>query len=305
MVFELSFTTADGSVIRIGALDERARGVLETTARIHEIPPPEELPERSESCRVILFSERNGLPPGVPAKPVLTISGLEIYRSGNLFYYGLSELPPPTWEESFRYRLPLLNAMMAATLEDGKSILFHGCLLLNDAGEGIVLTGESEVGKSTTFRRWIAAGGTGLCDDLMILTVLPSAGGGCRFCAQPLPTWSRCLREGVPAEVLRYPLGKAVNVRHILWLTRSATDREEILPVPVQKWHGQLLAACNQHLLFSQYALSVEERRNLVMAYWKIVDEIDRIYRPLALAAHLKGDLRETWKQLESYGRKE
>ena len=94
-------------------------------------------------------------------------------------------VPPPTWEESFRYRLPLLNAMMAATLEDGKSILFHGCLLLNDAGEGIVLTGESEVGKSTTFRRWIAAGGTGLCDDLMILTVLPSAGGGCRFCAQP------------------------------------------------------------------------------------------------------------------------
>ena len=47
--------------------------------------------------------------------------------------------------------------MMLAALDGRKAILFHGCLLLNGEGEGILLTGESEIGKSTTFRRWKAA----------------------------------------------------------------------------------------------------------------------------------------------------
>ena len=212
--------------------------------------------------------------------------------------FRLAEVPPPTWEESLRYRLPLLAAVMTATLEGRQVVLFHGCLLLRDDGEGIVLTGESEVGKSTTFRRWQTAGGRGLCDDLMILSRGTGADGRSCFYAQPLPTWSRCLREGIAAKELRYPVNEKIPIRRILWLTRSATEREELIPVTIQKWHGQLLAACNQHMLFTQYALTVEERRQLVMECWKIVDEIDTIYSPLAFAAHLQGDLRETLKHV-------
>lgn len=299
MSFELIFPAADGTVVRLEALDRESCSILETTARIHEIAPPKERSEEGEICRVRLFSARHHRPSDLPAKPVLTVPGVEIYRAGTVFYYRIAETPPPTWEESFRYRLPFLNAMMLAALDGRKAILFHGCLLLNGEGEGILLTGESEIGKSTTFRRWKAAGGEGLCDDLMILSAVPAEEGHSRFFAQPLPTWSRCLREGIAAERLRYPFEKTVAVRHILWLTRSVTGREEILSIPLPKWHGQLLAACNQHLLFSQYALTVEERRKLVMAYWNMVDEIDKVYSPRALAAHLDGNLRETLKQLK------
>lgn len=304
MFFELPITAANGVVIRIGAMDEDSLAVLETTARIHETAPPEKTEKENPCCRVKLCSARNPLPSGVPHEPVLTVPGVDIHRAGKDFYYRIAETPPPTWEESLRYRLPLLNAIMTATLEGRKLILFHGCLLLDDTGEGIILTGESEVGKSTTFRRWLAGGGQGMCDDLMLLSRIPSAADVRNgFFAQPLPTWSRCLREGIPAKDLRYPVNRKVPVRRILWLTRSTTGREELIPIPIQKWHGQLLAACNQHMLFSQHALTLEERKQLAMEYWKFVDEIDKFYSPLALAAHLEGNLRDTLNQLESYGR--
>lgn len=295
---ELPIITANGTVIRIGALDEFSQPVLETIARIHETAMPQPPSRESGECRVQLLSVKSALPEGVSPEPVLTVPGVEIHRGGDTLYFRLAEVPPPTWEESLRYRLPLLAAVMAATLEGRQVVLFHGCLLLRDDGEGIVLTGESEVGKSTTFRRWQTAGGRGLCDDLMILSRGAGADGRSCFYAQPLPTWSRCLREGIAAKELRYPVNEKIPIRRILWLTRSATEREELIPVTIQKWHGQLLAACNQHMLFTQYALTVEERRQLVMECWKIVDEIDTIYSPLALAAHLQGNLRETLKHV-------
>lgn len=294
----LSITAANGTRFRIGAADEPARQVLETTARIHEAARPEEFPGAADDCRVWLCSARTPLSDDIPAEPVLTLPGLTIHRGGDRFLYRLAETPSATWEKCLPYRLPLLNSVMNATLAGCGTLLFHGCLLLNDAGEGIILTGESEIGKSTTFRRWQAAGGRGMCDDLMILSHVADPGGGCRFYAQPLPTWSRCQREGVAAETLRYPVNATVPVRRILWLTRSTTDREELSPVPLQKWHGQLLAACNQHTLYLQQLLQLEERRQLALECWKIIDEIDKLFSPLALAAHLQGDLRNTLKSI-------
>ena len=296
--WELSISAANGTEFRLAAADEFARGIIETTARIHETPPPAEHAKADSSCRVRLFSARTSLPDEVPPEPALTLPGMEIFRSGDTVFYRLAETPPASWEECLRYRLPLLTSVMNATLAGSEALLFHGCLLLTDDDAGIILTGESEIGKSTTFRRWQTAGGRGLCDDLMILSRGTGADDRSCFYAQPLPTWSRCLREGIAAKELRYPVNEKIPIRRILWLTRSATEREELIPVTIQKWHGQLLAACNQHMLFIQYALTVEERRQLVMECWKIVDEIDTIYSPLALAAHLQGNLRETLKHV-------
>ena len=294
----LSIKTANGSMIRLGAADDVSNSILETTARIHEtdFPRPESL-SGSAFPDVILHSGAP-LPDGVSAEPLLQAGGVEIFRAGNRFRFRISGQVPEGWEESLRYRLPLLHAVMLATLSGSECCLFHGCLLLNSNGEGVILTGESEVGKSTTFRRWLNSGGEGLCDDLMILSCVREENGKISFYAQPLPTWSRCLREGVPAKEMRCPVTRTAKIRRILWLTRSATDREELTGVSIQKWHGQLLAACNQHTLFLQQALTMEERRRLALECWKIVDEIDKAYSPLALAAHLDGDLRKTLEKI-------
>ena len=296
--WELSISAANGTEFRLAAADEFARGILETTARIHETPPPAEHAKADSSCRVRLFSARTSLPDEVPPEPALTLPGMEIFRSGDTVFYRLAETPPASWEECLRYRLPLLTSVMNATLAGSEALLFHGCLLLTDDDAGIILTGESEIGKSTTFRRWLTAGGRGMCDDLMILSHVAEADGSSRFYAQPLPTWSRCQREGIAGESLRCPVTEKIPVRRILWLTRSTTDREELVPVSLQKWHGQLLAACNQHTLYLQQLLTLEERRQLAMECWKTVDRIDRLFSPLALAAHLQGDLRNSLKAI-------
>ena len=139
----LSIKTANGSMIRLGAADDVSNSILETTARIHEtdFPCPESL-SGSAFPDVILHSGAP-LPDGVSAEPLLQAGGVEIFRAGNRFRFRISGQVPEGWEESLRYRLPLLHAVMLATLSGSECCLFHGCLLLNSNGEGVILTGEA------------------------------------------------------------------------------------------------------------------------------------------------------------------
>ena len=112
------------------------------------------------------------------------------------------------------WELILLNALIPLVLKGYRFAIIHGALLELEDGRGILLSAESGVGKSTTCRRWEACGGKYTSDDMILLEYDTSEG----IIAHPLPTWSRCIREGT--EHLCYPLQRRIPLAGLLVLLR-------------------------------------------------------------------------------------
>ena len=82
------------------------------------------------------------------------------------------------------WQLGLLTACISAVLRGARILPVHGALLAVSKG-GLLLCGQSGMGKSTTSRRWQAAGGSVPADDMVLL----ECGGDCPSAAdlEPLP----------------------------------------------------------------------------------------------------------------------
>jgi|GEM_PF-2465562 len=193
-------------------------------------------------------------------------------------------------EELARVRFPLMLLLMQGTVNDLSCIMLHGAMLEDADGKAIVVIASSGVGKSTTARRFIAAGGIAPHDDQMLLC-WNSTGAKDDFFIHGLPTWSRVFNRGLDGEV--FPFTPRREVKNIYVLTRG-TDREEIVELPMAAWHGHLLAAFFEHMVWPEVILSTAEKLQLSAKVWNLVRCLDRRFRPLSLSARLDGDLLKT-----------
>lgn len=182
--------------------------------------------------------------------------------------------------------------LLALILRSYKLAVVHGALLELPDGRGVLLSAESGVGKSTTSRRWEASGGKYTSDDMILLEYDTPEG----VIAHPLPTWSRCLREGT--ENLCYPIQKKIPLAGLLVLSRAKGDEPE--RIVDMTWHEFLCqvyqSVCYFHInLIKRFPEA--EQRQLIANNQSCARKLCSLFPPRALMARLDGDLRETLKE--------
>ncbi len=185
--------------------------------------------------------------------------------------------------------LSLLYAVCSAMFRGHPVLLIHGALLETARG-GVLLSGESGVGKSTTFRRWQEAGGMAYADDMVLLEELEHG----RWQARPLPTWSRCAQS---FEGLCFPVDHAVPLIGVLGLARSADDSEAVRPVSGTDFFVQLYSSAFMFLSKLAPTFPEAEQHALVDVLRCRVGKLTEVYPPRALFARLDGDLTRTLKE--------
>ena len=214
------------------------------------------------------------------------IIGRKSLRQGNRIdvHYSPSYLHDN--REAFLLRQCVFSAITMACLADGENFaLFHGTFLEENAEEGILLFGESGIGKSTTYRRWLTEGGSCTADDALLLFY--SNG---QFYVRPLPTWSHWMANG---NQRIYPVQKAFRVRTMYWLTRDA-DRQQITPAEPARYHCQMLSAMLLHAYGPHRTFSSAEIMEHGEVTWQFIQRLDRIFPARAFRAHLEYPLKDT-----------
>ena len=265
--------------IAVGASGEENCGLLELLAGM---PRLECRPGEARETPVLLDSERENC---VPVTHSFRWTDCR-FDAGRI----VQAFREPCREQAARgaaMRL-MLNCGYVLELLKGQTpfALFHGALLETAAGDGVLLFGTSEVGKTTSLNRWLAEGGRGTADD----EVLVFRQGEEFFC-RPLPTWSRCMLEGWDAR--QYPVAQAVRLRRLLWLTRGER-KQEIVPAAPAAWHTHLLSALVLHLYGPLRLFPAPVKRQAGEINWRFIEALDRKFAPRTLKAHLQYPLHET-----------
>jgi len=188
------------------------------------------------------------------------------------------------------WRNSLRLAQIARILKGEKLLLMHGCLLKLADGGGVLLCGQSGMGKTTTAQRWREEGGDVAADDMVLLEY-----GGEVLYAHPLPTWSRCI-ETVPNE--HFCAEEAVPLKTILALSRDEKS-EEIREVEGFKYMTAIFASC---MLFTfrkgRQELSEElQLRLAAIVKQGAIDIYDR-FPHRTLFANLQCSLKQTFSRL-------
>ena len=184
------------------------------------------------------------------------------------------------------WQLGLLTACISTVLRGARILPVHGALLAVSKG-GLLLCGQSGMGKSTTSRRWRAAGGSVPADDMVLLEC-----GGEEVIAHPLPTWSRC-RESL--EGASYPFEPALPVAGVFALARGE-EREELKEAASREFFMSIYSACCCFASPLVRLLPQEERERLLAAIRETADRLAEVSPPTALFAHLDGNLQKTLK---------
>lgn len=184
------------------------------------------------------------------------------------------------------WRFLLAGACIHAFFKRKAVAMVHGTLLEIEPGRGILLYGQSGVGKSTTAMRYRKAGGNCFADDEILL-----AWDGTSFHAHPLPTWSAFYRKG--PDGFLYPFDRSVRVERAYWLTRGK-DREFIGTVDRQMRKAQFMSAFSLHAFHIISKLSLEAKREWALKSFEFVEDLERAYEPLAFHAHLDADIMKT-----------
>ncbi len=180
-------------------------------------------------------------------------------------------------------KLMLFGHAMALTRPENRFNLMHGALLENPDGSCTLLFGDSGVGKSTSVRRYRAAGGQAVADDLFFAYF-----EGGKLYARPMPTWS-AVAAGTNLDC--YDFARSLPVSQLLLLLRDP-EREHLGEVSSEQFRLSLLK-------------SVAETSNWILPFagevWKerIVDHLMSFTRdltaqfpPRAFFANLHGDIR-------------
>ena len=163
--------------------------------------------------------------------------------------------------------------------------LFHGTFLEENQDEGILLFGESGIGKSTSRQRWLNEGGTSTADDALYLF----AHNG-QYFVRPLPTWSHYLANG---NTRIYPVEKTFRVRAIYWLSRDA-EKQKIVPAEPARYHCQLLSAMFLHAYGTHRTFSTEEIQAYGELAWDFIQKLGKTFPMQEFRAHLDYPLKST-----------
>lgn len=285
MIKYLELATATNDRIVICAEGEAAVFILTRLSTLMGLPLTD---STTASPRLTLYSP-DARPSELNESPAATYAGYDIYpQSGHLRLC----LVPNHLEvlELARVRFPLMAVLMQAVMDNIPCILFHGSMLEDSDGHATLLVASSGVGKSTSARRFAEAGGVAHFDDQMLLC-RRQEGDSVRFYVHGLPTWSRVFEKGYEGNV--FPFQPPRPVKNIYCLTRSA-EREEIRPLPLPMWHGHLVAAMLEHLIWPEAILDTDGKLRLASICWKFVESLDQVFLPMELAAHLDFNLKET-----------
>ena len=183
------------------------------------------------------------------------------------------------------WQTSLMMAGLNAILRGNKAVICHGALLETEGG-GVVIFGESGMGKSTASRRWREKGCNAIADDMLLLEFSED---GREIAAHRLPTWSACFEGTNPGN---YPVTKAIPVRNVLALGRSESGRDEIVELSTAQYFAQCYRSMFYWNLFYSDKLSDAMKQRLADATRQFAETISRNFPPHALLTVLDGDLR-------------
>ncbi|GEM_PF-3018903 len=179
----------------------------------------------------------------------------------------------------------LLYGYTASLIDGGNFDLIHGALLEDAPGSATLLFGESGIGKSTSVRRWRAAGKTAIADDMVYLY--------CRdgeYFARPLPTWSACL-EGTNLDC--YDFNREVHVSRALLLLRDP-ETEHVGEIPAIHYRLSAIKAVSETSSWLLPYLPGDWRDALADRLMTFSRAMVEKFPPRALLAHLAGNLVES-----------
>jgi len=186
------------------------------------------------------------------------------------------------------FRFTVLLAILSGMFRSGRIAALHGVLLEDDDGRGMLLCGQSGIGKSTTMRRWKAGGGKVYADDLVLLEEDGTGG----YMASPFPTWSRC-RQKLEGEC--FPVSHKVELKALLEATRSQTGREYIGEVTEVEYFS---AVYNALFLHMGYLIKDHPEKYCGELAGKSKDFAVKLaghFKPGAFFADLNADIRKTF----------
>ncbi|MFH1269168.1 MAG: SynChlorMet cassette protein ScmC [Planctomycetota bacterium] len=129
-------------------------------------------------------------------------------------------LSPPEDEDMLTIQMTYLSLAVARDVQTRGGLLLHGALAERD-GNGIILAGPGNVGKSTASRR-LPHPWKSLCDD----TCLVVRDGQDRYWAHPWPTWSE-FYQNVPGGT--WDVQQAVPLKAVFFLQQSCKDSVEAI----------------------------------------------------------------------------
>lgn len=284
----LELAAGNGVRLVLGAAGTAANRVLTRLAQLLGVTPKRCCDDFREA-QTVIFSPAEAHRATGESGEVTTCAGYEIKRNRRSVHLMMTESGEV--DELARVRYPLMMLIMQTMLNGEPCILFHGALLERSDGAATVVIASSGVGKSTTARRFIAGGGKAQFDDQMLLCWRETASGSPEFSVHGLPTWSRVFQDGLGRECFGFE--RKYSLRQLYCLGRGE-GAEEIRPLPLAVWHGQLVAAMLEHLVWPQAILSGDEKVAMGKFCWQLAQQLDRVFRPQQLAATLDGDLHRT-----------
>ncbi|MBQ7394064.1 MAG: hypothetical protein IJV89_06935 [Lentisphaeria bacterium] len=254
----------------IAAADDLSASLLQELAKSLDIKCQSGMPEE---VHVLLQSD--------PA-----VKGMRRLRQGTQY----TVLYPPSYIHDNREAFLLRECVCAAItldcfLNKTDATLFHGTFLEENQDEGILLFGESGIGKSTSRQRWLNEGGTSTADDALYLF----AHNG-QYFVRPLPTWSHYLANG---NTRIYPVEKTFRVRAIYWLSRDA-EKQKIVPAEPARYHCQLLSAMFLHAYGTHRTFSTEELQAYGELAWDFIQKLGKTFPMQEFRAHLDYPLKST-----------
>lgn len=179
--------------------------------------------------------------------------------------------------------MTLAMACVHAIQRGEKFILCH-CTLLETPQGGVLLFGESGVGKSTASARWRAQGGQCISDDMALMDF--SDRGGNVFLRR-MPTWS-AVREG--KNEWNYPCGEEIPLAGVLALGRSENGHDEIVELKPAQFFAQCYRSMFYWTLLFAERLSPEEQTPIIETIRSFTERITKHYPPRALLTVREGN---------------
>lgn len=170
-------------------------------------------------------------------------------------------------------------------IQRGERFILCHCGLLETARGGILLFGESGMGKSTACARWRSEGGVCVSDDMALMDFSGPEG---QVYVKRMPTWS-AVREG--RNDRDYPSTEELPLLDVLALGRSESGRDEIVELSPAQYFAQCYRSMFYWTLIFAKCLEPAEQNAIAAVVREFTEDICRRYPPRALLTVLEGNL--------------